>query len=743
MADRVEIKRRGWLAGSVARGSMLAIALAVSGALPQIAVAQDAVAAAAPDAKLVKQVEDFWHAAKLGRYDAASKLAEGVLGAGAAPVDLLAAFEQVSSVRKDDLGAWTIRLLGTKELAEPMTKINAILTEGRYARRSDPKFIDQQIQRLIVNPIGYANGVDNLRSSGELAVPQLLSYLQKPQLSHFHDAVRRAIKDMGRQTLAPLVASTSMEDTATLAQVVTLLGDLGYTDTAPYLLRLVNHPAPEVKDATLIALKKLNVDAQSPADAAFYDLAQKLHAGKSSIAADNRNPMAFVWFYNEKEGLNKKDVSPAIYDEVMAMRASEYALELAGSQDGTVSDSALALWLTANYKRQIEVPEGQTDATRAEGQPQAHYYGVTSGPKYLGMALNRALEAGQPATAYEIIRSFQEIVGQNNLDIKGNGASLVSALSYPDRRVRFEAAMALAAAKPAETYEGADLVVPLLGEAVSQTGKPTVLLVLESQDRINELTAALTTAGYDVVGARTASEADAAGRSKPAVDAIIIDTNLAADEVARVRQLSGATLKLKGSARVFLTLTESSSYVDEAKASNLVNTHVGYDAASLVPLVDAARKRAGSLAMDPAVATDYATRSANLLKKLGETGGIYDLAAVKSTLLLGIEDARPEVATAVGAALATLNDVDAQRGLAVRAAVADVPSEVRASLYKSLASSAKSYGNKLNASDVAALEGIVTTEADATVRAAAAEARGALDLPASEAKNIVLQQIKR
>ena len=57
---------------------------------------------------------------------------------------------------------------------------------------------------------------------------------------------------------------------------------------------------------------------------------------------------------------------------------AEYSLKLGGS-----SGDALSLWLAANYKREVELPEGATDPTRPEGQPNAHYYGVSAGAKYI------------------------------------------------------------------------------------------------------------------------------------------------------------------------------------------------------------------------------------------------------------------------------------------------------------------------------------------------------------------------
>ena len=68
------------------------------------------------------------------------------------------------------------------------------------------------------------------------------------------------------------------------------------------------------------------------------------------------------------------------------------------------------------------------------------------------------------------------------------------------------------------------------------------------------------------------------------------------------------------------------------------------------------------------------------------------------------------------------------------------PMDVRVSLYQSVAESAKHIGNRLEAGQIAGLEKVVSDSKDAAVRAAAAEARGALDLPADAARTLILKQ---
>jgi hypothetical protein len=65
---------------------------------------------------------------------------------------------------------------------------------------------------------------------------------------------------------------------------------------------------------------------------------------------------------------------------------------------------------------------------------------------------------------------------------------------------------------------------------------------------------------------------------------------------------------------------------------------------------------------------------------------------------------------------------------------------VKISLLKSLAIIAKHYGNRLNAQYIASLDNLVNTAQNQDVKNAAAEGRGALNLPPDQAKTLVVQQ---
>jgi CheY-like chemotaxis protein len=742
MAGLFPVRSKRFLITSRGIAALFAAVVVVTGALPPLP-ASSAFADAVVANPLKSDVEDFWHFAKVARYDAANAKANAIVAANADPVAVLATFEEVAKARGDDLSAWMLRFGNVPAIKDSADAVQKLLADGRYGRRGDPKFIEENINRLIVSQIGYQNGVSNLRNSGELAVPLLIDYLRSPAKAEYHDAVRRALREVGKVGLNPLVAVTETDDVNTLSEVVDLIGDLGYSDAAPYIQRvaaLTN--SEEVRSVAERALAKLT-PAAATADAGFLDLAEKFYYSKAAVAADNRNPVAYIWYWDAAQGLVKKDVDHAIYAELMAMRSSEYALQLAGEASSDVGDNALSLWVASNYKRQLQLPEGQVDPTRAENQPDAHYYGVTAGPKYLDPALARALNDGDSAVAYELVKSSIPVVGRGNLDVAGGNSAIVQALGYPDRRVRYEAAIALSMARPAAAFGGSDSVVPTLGEALTQTGKPTALLVIESSEAGNAIAEELRQAGYAVAATTSAVDILAVSGQLPTVDAVVISSRLPGDGSARSLDVLNSTPRLRGASRVVLVETSQSAFESMKESDKRLSTAIGFEAADVAKALEAARTSSGLLPINETDAEAYAIRAAGQLLDISKGNTAYDVMSAKPAVLSALEDARPTIAVYAGGILAAMDDAGAQKALAARAGMSDLAPELKIASYTALSTSAKTFGNKLDAEEVQAIETAAATEADLAVRSAAAEARGALNLPADQAKRIVLSQSTR
>ncbi|HLL88000.1 MAG TPA: hypothetical protein VK324_01735 [Tepidisphaeraceae bacterium] len=712
--------------------------------LPAWSHAQDAAAPAAPERKydrdLRDSVDEFWHYGKIARYDLANAAGQKVIAASPDPVAALQAFEDVAKERKDDLDQWMIRWQGVGPLKETATQLAALLGQARGNRRADTDFIEQNINRLDQGDRAFILASERLKESGELAVPQMVSALRDANRKNLHEPIRQALRRMGRVTLNPLVAATAMRDADTLIALLDVLADIGYDAPVPYLARLAqsDDASQSVRAAAAGALARMGAGQNVSAPDAFYDLAERFYYDKSAINVDPKAPAAYVWYWDDAKGLTKRNVPPAIFNEVMAKRAAEYALKT-----GDPKLDAVSLWLAANYKREAQLPEGQTDATLGENAPPASYYGVQEGTRYLYAVLARALNDQDNAVALKAIKSLQAIVGRSTMS--GNSKPLTDALRYGDRQVRFEAAFAVASALPTQAFDGSDRIVPLLAEAMSQTGQPAVVVVAPTQDQVNKLVDAAKEAGYRAVGGTTAQQAVANAGTLPAVDAIVLTEELPASEIDRTIAIANQNPRLERTARLIITATPASPLASRATSDRLVSVTQATDAAGLKPALDEARRKAGALPLDEKAATDYALRAADLLQKLAILNvsgnpSVFDLRVAETALLAALNDARPEVVKAASGVLALVPTRQAQPALLARANDEKAADDVKVALFRDLATNAKFFGNTLGSADLAALQASVNDAQNVEVRTAAAEARGALNLPPEQAKELILQQ---
>jgi hypothetical protein len=705
--------------------------------VPAPAIAQEAPAA---DSSLSAAADDFWHYAKVARFDLAKAELQKLLDRKDEPVAVLEALEKTAASRKDNLDQWVGRWQNVAELREPMAALNGILAEGYGTRRANPKFIEENIHRLSGNEQVFAYAMQRLGESGELAIAPMIDVLRDPAKSALHPGIRRALSHLGRPALNPLVAALEMpasdENRAALAAVISALGDIGYdVSVAPlaYLAQKQDVPAA-VRDAATRSLERMGAAAavkQSVPDL-YYDLAQKLYYGKAAVAADPRNPKSFVWSWDEQKGLTKKDVPAAIFGDVLAMRASRRVLEIDRNRD-----DALSLWLAANYSREVHLKEGETDPTRAEGSLAAHYYGVATGAKYLNNVLLRALGDRNTPLALNVIKSLQEVAGQSTVLAGSESAALVTAMRYPDRVVRFEAAFALAGAIPQTAFDGQERVVPILAEAVAQNGQPNVL-VLMAEEELAKALEAVKAAGFGAVGASSPASAVEMSATVPAVDVILI-SDADAPSVERMRQLAAQTPRLQGAAILVKVATAGSPFTVTAAGDPMLTAAQINSADDYKTALETARIKAGALPMEGEVAKSYALRAAAALGKLAMARGqVLNLGAAESTLLDRLGDERPELVKSVGNVLALLSSRQAQVGLLTKAVDAKASEDVKVSIFKSLSMNAKFFGNKLEAPEVALLQTAVASEQSGEVRSAAAEAHGALNLPSDQAKTLIL-----
>ena len=161
-------------------------------------------------------------------------------------------------------------------------------------------------------------------------------------------------------------------------------------------------------------------------------------------------------------------------------------------------------------------------------------------------------------------------------------------------------------------------------------------------------------------------------------------------------------------------------------------------------LAKALVKDNGLEALGNDLAEVYAIRAVETMLDLAVTRNeLIDLSKARADLIKVTKDTWEEMQISAGEVLAYLQSPDTQRAIASMATAESNSIEVRISAFTSLAVSAKKNGNMLHSEMIDKIYSIVGSDrADADLRAEAASAYGALNLPSKKVKYLILDQSK-
>lgn len=725
------------------QSALLAAAVLAVGAIGQNVLAQtETTAVAAPAASpLLGAAEDFWHYVSVGRFDLATDKAKA-LEAGK-PADVLAAFEQaverrnmgVASELRVNLDESFLSWQRIPEVKENTINLMNLFQKARLDRASNLDYIKSQVQRLSNGRRAYLLAVDQLKASGELSVPVILASLKDPAYKNSQVELRGALKELGYRALNPLLAATESIDPEIQQWVVLTLGDLGYDAAGPELLRIATTTnSATMKKAAQDALAALHVSSSASLAQLYYEQAEKYYKAKGAITPVKDQFIAYMWKLNGAN-LEKLNIPAEVFNDNMALMLCEKAIKA----DPTRGD-AVSLWLAAAYRREVDLPKDAVDPFWNPERPAAHFYAVSAGTRHLNAALNRALNDNNPAVALKALTSMQEIVGASNIYEGEETKPLLAALNYPDRKVRFEAALAVAQSLPQKAFNGQDRIIPVLSEAIIQSGKPGVL-VLSSQEAINAWVSTIeATKKYTIRAAATPEAVMTLANTMPGIDVVIIPESDPGAE--KLLSLIGSSLQTQRASRLMLVASKTASKYATIAASNglfTVTTSTTETPEELIKSIDDARNRSGGLPLEEKSAGEYTLRAINMVSKLAiSRGQVFDLTIAQSPLIQCLNDERAEVAKAAGEALGRLATPGAEAALAAKATNESVEDELRIAFLKDLAVCAKFGGNKLDSGKIDQIVKIAQTNASNEVRSAAAEALGALNIASDKYKPFIL-----
>ncbi len=689
-----------------------------------------------------KELADLWenmlHYMKIARQDLALTYCQAIIDSGAEPREIY----RMSMEMADSQEVFTRAANEKGPLQDAITQLRKLIEQGYEDERKDPKEIAEAIKTLGGTLQGVKLATDRLKKSGEYAIPQLLQKLMDPKVDDsLYSRIENLLPTLGKEAVRPLAVALQTDNPRLQLTLAGVLGRIGYPSAAPRLKELLERGKllPEVERTVRAALKECGGEAAVSKSSAelFYELAEKYYYQADSVLPDVRYETANVWYWNPDLGVEYVPVPREIFCDIYAMRMSKLTLE-----HDPKFYKAVSLWIAAFIKKEADLPEGKTDPTQKEDEPTATYYALAGSTGYLQDVLERALKDRNSAVATGAITALSKTAGAKSLvaPIMGGSQPLIAALTYPDRKVRFLAAVSLAQALPTENYDGDHMVMMVLNEAVRQTGQNRALIIAADQGESNLLKDAARSASYDVIEETDAVKGLSAARKASGIEVVIIGGGVDVDTVV------GMLRREPAFAMVPVVVTRTSEALRSlAKSDGRVAliSDEDIDAEAVVAAINEARALA-AIALSPEEAGEWAVRACEAIRLLGMTNNkVYNIAVATDTLIGALADERDAVRVAAASALAMEKEAKAQQAIANLACNTEATEAVRIAAFGTLSESLRRIGNQLTETQSQTVLDIVTSKESLPLRNAAAQALGAMDLPSERTKDLIINAADR
>lgn len=678
--------------------------------------------------KLIAQhVDDFIHYVNIAQFDLAEAEANALLAMDPEPAAFVVIVED-SPTRLARFEQAYKRGLAVEQLEPSAAALWNLYSGGKLGRARDPNEIARNIALLTGDLRNKIYARERLKEAGEYAVPQLLETLTLRKDSiQLQSEIQTLFIEMGRHTVNPLSAallglSPEIQETA-----CNILGRVGYNLALPMLYELrASTSEGAVRDAAQRAIDQLGGSANAPVSEAYAELAARYLDGRAStgLLSFPGEDYQLVWDFIPSYGLNATAVRTEVYHETRAMDLARHALVV-----DPANQNAVAVWLGANFSREIRQPEGWENPRWPADRLSPTYYAVAAGPTAVQRVLGESLDSRDTRLSRRAISALAASAGGAGLWTGlADRRPLLEALSYPDRRVRFEAALALANANPVTPFSGSERVVPILASAIRDAGTRYAVVIGASIEDQQRLRAALESADYEVLRPGSSLEDIRPEIARvPGVDIIImlVPEERAVETMAEVRsdpilRATPVVVMLSPGAMARVGGNFDGDPLTRMAREGLNESQVAENAEQLVSA------SAGEAVSDDE-ATAYSLEALAALRNL----------AIGRNPVLRVEDAAPVL-------LGSLDDLEGQVRLhaaqvlsyvcdkRVQVALMDATlaesAEDQVAMLAVVTESAKRCGNLLDQRHVTQLLELVQSD-DPAVATAAATLLGALNLP--------------
>jgi hypothetical protein len=680
---------------------------------------------ATPEAEQQRTLlRDFIHFVRIARFDIAADLGRQLLDSGIEAEDFV---DLVDEARETERFEESVASAMRVPVLEPVAAgLDRLYRAGKLARVRNPEEIARNIGLLSGGLRGRQIGRERLIAAGEYAVPQLLeAYLQNRD-PNLRAQVQRVLVDLGRQSILPLVTALPNLDPARQEPLVDVLGLIPYRTSLPYLVAL--HQGTDVqavRQATSRAIERLGGNPSADVAELFALLADSYYAEPGELTSFPGEEFQLLWRFDAGLGLVMVPQRTEVFHEAMAMATAETALTVRPDNRET-----LALWIASNFSRELDSPEGYENPAYPPDRRGAMYFGVAAGPETGQMVLRRALDTRDTPLARLAIDAIAETAGPRSLwgEPVNDRYPLLEALTYPNRRVQYEAALALGRSRPDQSFGSAERVIPLLASAVRDASERTAVVLTGGDREAYEADRSLLESmGYRVLppsesGLRGIEEAIA---EAPAVDLIVtrlgLDQTLAEIEAARNSDKLGVTPVL-----AMMNADEEEAVSRQYRRDQTVAVRRSLNPEQFTATTEELLRVASGGVITEEEAQSYASRALVVLRDLAVSNNSVLDVSEAGTILIGVlADAEGLTMIDVAEVLAHVDSPAAQQAIFEKALEADGFDRVE--LLAIAADSGKRFGNQLDNRLVRRLVELARSE-DETLATQAVALMGALEV---------------
>jgi hypothetical protein len=715
--------------------SSLLAAAAVAACLSSGSFAQDDAASRQ------RNLESFIHYTIVGRGDLAAASANALLASGITDEELAELVDEAGLAARIDQALLSGRRLeGVETVAGELT---VKIERGRFNLATDGDRIKDSMGMLTGNVRGRMLGRDRLAAAGPYAVRPLLEVLVSGEdpilVSEVEALLVQRIRDAAVLPLCEALPSLAPQAQERVLFVLGAIGAPSGRTAMPFIAELVAASPSDVTSAKgREAIDRLGGTAEDPS-AQFTALADRffrldeslvaLPPQRSLAAADSLD----VWSYGNFSGLEPTPVAKSLWFDVMAMRMAERALELdAGNRQ------ALALFIASDLRRGLTLASlGATDPIYGGQRYSPEFFATAAGPSIAQDVLGLALSVKDTPLVRRAISVLAATAGSESMIRAGEARPMVEALGYPGRRVRIEAALAIASAMPRTAFPGDHAVVPILASAVRSDAAFAIVIASDLEER-RQVSGALANAGYTVLpGGPTFAEAEVSILGNAGVDLIVVRGNAEAIAAAHASTRGAAltnAVPFVAIASAFDAGEAGTVLRDDAAA--MAMTSSGDEDAMIASVRSFLEQTLGS-AMDVNEAREYAILSLEALKAIAlSDGSVLSIADAEAPLSEALATERGALRVMIAEVLAMIGSDAAQQALIDAAISAGDGDQV--DLLDQAAASARRFGNRSHPSQASALVGLIRSS-NGDVADAAGRLYGSLDLPVSATVGWILE----